>query len=307
MARENASRKYQITINNPLDHGITHESIKSRLASLKGVVYWCIGDEIGEKGTPHTHVYFYSPNAIQFSTVKQRFFTAHIEAAKGTHQDNRDYIRKEGRWLNDAKHETNLPDTFEESGELPPERSGQKSVSEEILAEIQDGASNAEILRSHPGAMTKLSHIEAARQTLLEEEYRDKWRDVEVTYISGAPGIGKTRHVMETYGYENVYRVTNYEHPYDGYRGQDVILFDEFRSSRPITEMLDVLDGYPLNLPCRYADKVACFTKVYLVSNIPLEQQYPNVQREEPETFQAFLRRIDHTHPMLPDDGSMPF
>lgn len=71
--------------------------------------------------------------------------------------------------------------------------------------------------------------------------------------------------------------------------------------------MLDVLDGYPVNLPCRYADKVACFTKVYLVSNVSLEQQYPNIQLSEPVTFQAFRRRINQVVDFSPDDGDMPF
>ena len=77
---------------------------------------------------------------------------------------------------------------------------------------------------------------------------------------------------MDKHGYKNVFRVTNYAHPFDGYRGERVLLFDEFRSSLPLADMLKYLDGYPLMLPCRYADKVACFTEVYIISNIPLEQ-----------------------------------
>lgn len=307
MARTKSHRKYQLTINNPLEHGYDHSHIKELLATLTGLVYWCLCDEVGEAGTVHTHVYLCAKNAILFSTIQQRFYGSHIEPARGTHRENRDYVRKEGRWLNDAKHETNLPGTFEESGELPSESSKRETVSEKILGEIESGASNAEILRQHPGALTRLQHIEAARQTLLEEQFRNEWRNLEVIYLYGAPGSGKTRYVMEKHGYTNVYRVTNYNHPYDAYRGQDVILFDEFRSSRPITEMLDVLDGYPFLLPCRYADKVACFTTVYIISNIPLEQQYPIIQIEEPVTFQAFRRRIHTVIDWSANDSDMPF
>ena len=270
--------------------------------------YWCMCDEIGEQGTPHTHLYIYSPNAILFSTLQQRFMGAHIEAAKGSHRENRDYIRKEGRWLDDAKHETNLPETFEESGTLPIERDKRESVSSEILSLIQSGSSNAEILLQYPSAMNRLQHVEAARQTLLEERYCNQWRDLEVTYLWGPTGVGKTRGIMEKYGYSNVYRVTNYDHPFDDYKGQDVILFEEFRSSLPIQDMLKYLDGYPLMLPCRYSNKAACFTKVYLVSNIPLSAQYPNVQVSEPETYRAFCRRINQgDFEMLPDTGDEPF
>ena len=72
------------------------------------------------------------------------------------------------------------------------------------------------------------------------------------------------------------------------------LLFDEFRSSLKITDMLNYLDGYPLMLPCRYTNRQACYTTVYLISNIPLDEQYKNVQIDEPATWAAFLRRIHH-------------
>ena len=36
MAREKAFRKYQLTINNPTEHGFTHEVIKSTISSFSG-------------------------------------------------------------------------------------------------------------------------------------------------------------------------------------------------------------------------------------------------------------------------------
>ena len=54
------------------------------------------------------------------------------------------------------------------------------------------------------------------------------------------------------------------------------------------------LDGYPLALPARYANRQACYTTVYLISNIDLRDQYKNVQENEPATWKAFLRRIHH-------------
>ena len=97
---------------------------------------------------------------------------------------------------------------------------------------------------------------------------------------------------MEMYGYRNVYRVTDYSHPFDGYMGQDVILFEEFRSSIKLGDMLKYLDGYPVVLPCRYANKQACFTKVYIVTNVPLSKQYTGSQVDCMEDYKAFLRRI---------------
>ena len=300
MARGPASRKYQLTINNPAAHGLTHECIKEILSTFSGLEYWCMCDEVGKEGTPHTHVYLISRNAIMFSTLQKRFYGAHIEPANGSNQENRHYIRKEGKWLDDEKNETNLIGTFEESGELPPDRLSNKKETEAIYEMIKDGKSDYEILEAFPNSMTKLDKVERARQTLLAEYYKNNRRELDVTYLWGDTGVGKTRSVMDKYGYPNVYRVTNYAHPFDTYKGQDVIIFEEFRSSLPISDMLVYLDVYPTILPCRYADKQACFTKVYLISNIPLESQYCNVQIESPETWEAFKRRIHTVVRMIP-------
>lgn len=56
--------------------------------------------------------------------------------------------------------------------------------------------------------------------------------------------------------------------------------------------MLNYLDIYPLMLPARYNDRVACYTTVYITSNVSLEEQYTDVQLSQKETWQAFLRRI---------------
>nr|QCO93533.1 replication-associated protein [Reptile-associated circular DNA molecule] len=317
----NKSRKYLLTFNNPADHGFTHGVLMTTLSTLKGIAYWCMCDERGEEGTYHTHLYVYSPNAILFSTVQQRFHGAHIDIAKGSHNENRAYVLKDGAKYNKqsdgsydyvdsrGKRHTgiNYSDTFEESGEAPPERAKSRSDSEEIMQMVTDGASNADILRGHPTAYTKLQHIEAARQTLLADKYRNAERMLNVTYIWGETGTGKTSSVMNKHGYENVFQVTNYSHPFDNYKGEPVMLFDEFRSSLPLCDMLKYLDKYPLMLPCRYSDKVACYTTVYLVSNIPLEDQYHNVQRGEKKSYEAFLRRIDTVYEMSPDTADNPF
>ena len=248
-------------------------------------------DEIGESGTYHTHVFFIAKNAVMFDTVQSRFYGAHIEKALGSNEENYNYVRKIGEKYSN-KSDTNLPDTFEEYGTLPADKCGNNSLSAEIVEMITDGCSNYDIIKTYPQAMRFLSSIEQTRQIMNEEKAKNTFRQLDTVYLWGKTGTGKTRHVMEKYGYSNVYRVTDYAHPFDGYKGQDVILFDEFRSSLKISDMLVYLDGYPLTLPCRYANKTALYTKVFIATNIPINKQYPAVQLEEPETYRAFLRRI---------------
>lgn len=285
------SRKWQITINNPIPKGYPHEKIKKELQALKSLGYYCMSDEIAN--THHTHVFIYSKNPVRFSTLKKHFPQAHIEKAYGTSAQNRDYVFKEGdKWAHDKKKETNLLDTHEEWGEMPVERQGARNDYAELYEMIQAGMSNYEILEENPDMVKQIDRMDRVRQTIQEEAYKDKFRNLEVTYIFGDTGAGKTRSVMERYGYSNTYRITNYRNPFDQYKGQDVIIFEEFFNSLPITDMLKYLDGYPLMLPCRYTDKVACFTKVYLLSNTDLKEQYIDIQEHSPETWKAFLRRI---------------
>ena len=51
-------RKWQLTINNPMEHEMEHKAIKEILNTFPSLVYWCMGDEIGnDTNTYHTHIY----------------------------------------------------------------------------------------------------------------------------------------------------------------------------------------------------------------------------------------------------------
>ena len=287
------SRKWLLTINNPSEHDMTHEDIKLILSKFKAVRYWCMCDEIGGKqSTYHTHLFIKSDTPIKFKTVKNKFPPAHIDFCRGTNQANRDYIRKEGKYANSDKSDTNLKDTFEESGECPEENQGRRNDLNFLYECIKDGLSNYEIMEINPDYMMQLDKIEYCRQIVRNEQFKNTFRDLNVEYRFGKTGKGKTREIMESYGYENVYRITDYLHPFDSYKGQDIIVFEEFRSSLRIQDMLNYLDGYPLDLTCRYNNKIACYTKVFINSNISLESQYTDIQKEYKETWLAFLRRI---------------
>ena len=197
-----------------------------------------------------------------------------------------------GTVLTNEKGETNHRDTHREWGELPVERQGKRNDLDDLYDMIHSGMSTHEIIKDNPSYMLQIDKIDKVRQAILEEKYKDTWRDMDVTYIWGITRSGKTRGVMEQYGYSNVYRVTDYIHPFDAYKGQDVVLFEEFRSSLYIDDMLKYLDGYPVEFPARYMNRQACFTKVYFATNIDLRCQYPNIQKDQPMTWQAFLKRI---------------
>lgn len=289
--KDTASRKWQLTFNNPAEHGWTHEKIREVLRTFKTMAYWCMADEIGaEEKTPHTHLFInLSPSNCRFSTLKNKFPGAHIEKVLGTSRDNRDYIRKDGKWKETEKGTTSVEGSFEEFGECPEEHQGKSGEAGRILELLKDGASNLEVIEEVPSAMKFIDKVERTRSALRDNLFANSWRDLTVTYIFGKTGSGKTRSVMDKYGYKNCYRVTDYRHPFDTYDGQDVLIFEEFRSGLKHGDMLNYLDGYPLLLPCRYFNRQACYTKVFLVTNIPPDMQYQGVDGPSRD---AFFRRI---------------
>lgn len=294
MGKDSQSRKYQLTINSPLAKDLSHAVIKEKLKSLKSVVYWCMADEIGGKEkTHHTHCYLVASSAIRFSTIKNLFPVAHIELAKGLSQENRDYILKEGKWEKDAKNETKIEGTFEEFGDMPLERKGARNDLADLLDMVKSGMSDYEIISDNPNYILQIDKINRLRTIYLQEKYRGTRRlDLEVTYVYGETGCGKSRDILDAFGDECVYRITDSKNPFDMYNCEPVIVFEEFRSSFPLKDMLNLCDIYPITLSARYANKYACYTKVYICTNWALEKQYEEIQRADEESWNAFLRRI---------------
>lgn len=309
------SRKWQLTINNPAEKEFDHAKISERLQQFTSLLYYCMCDEVGENETYHTHIYFVLKTPTKHTVIENRIPStiAHREIARGKSVENRAYILKDGEKYNkqpDGSYEytdgsgkthkgTNYSATFEEWGEMPQEQQGKSKDVEVIYGLIKDGASNLEIVDTVPSGMLQIDKIERTRSMLRDSQYADSWRDLEVTYIFGETGTGKTRGVMDKYGYKNCYRVTDYKHPFDSYDGQDVIIFEEYRNQFKIADLLNYLDGYPLLLPCRYFNRQACYTKVFIVTNMPPDALHLSTALE---SRKALYRRIN-TIVEYSDDG----
>lgn len=302
------ARKWALVINNPLEARLDHTAIKDTLQRF-APTYFCMADEVATTGTYHTHIFLCAHSPIRFSTLKNRFPIAHIEKAYGSARENRDYILKSGKWADTEKAETSVEGTFEEWGDLPSEKEEKAPQMFRLVQNIRAGMTTTEIIDDCPSMAFRIREIDLLRQTLTAEKYAVENRSLEVTYLYGASGAGKTWGIYQTNDPRNIYRVTNYRASrgisFDGYHGQEVLVFEEFHSQIPIEDMLNYLDIYPLALPARYNDKTACYTKVYITSNLPLEKQYRDEQWDRPETWRAFLRRIQNVIEYLPDGSTV--
>lgn len=274
------ARRWFLTINNPKD---TDDDIANYIQGLEHFKYCAFQREKGEQtGTEHIQAFVVFNIGKRFSTIKNYFPTAHIEEVKGSNAQARDYC---------TKKDTRVSGPYE-LGVFAEERS--RTDITLFLELIKAGATTEELAKLYPTLYLKeLNKIDAVRQNTLYEKFRMEIRKVNVTYIYGPPGSGKTSYVMNTCGLGNYYEVSYYgTSSFDNYRGENTIVLDEFDSSFKINFMNKLLDRYPLMLPARYANKVACYNNVFIVSNLTLSEQYKDIQEYKPELYKAFLRRI---------------
>ncbi|MCL2797704.1 MAG: hypothetical protein FWD58_06595 [Firmicutes bacterium] len=299
MTNEIRRRNWLFTINNPEQ---SEQELLEYLKNLPHAKYGCFGREKGDgtennpSGTEHFQGYIEFSEPKNFTTVKGYFSepnikpSAHLDPRKGTKAQARDYVFKVNEYADKAH--TKMGETYE-FGKFAD--SGDRSDLTDIMDDIEQGFDEVDLSRKHHGRYARhQSWADRYKQQVFAKKFGKIRRlDLEVVYIYGKTGLGKTRHIMDTYGDENVYRITNYDgNLFDNYNNESVIIFEEFRSQVRIDIMLNYLDVYPLRLPARYNNKIACYTKAFIVTNIPLSAQYKNVQTEHPETWAAFLRRI---------------
>lgn len=89
-------KKCCFTLNNP-SNTIIKDIVDK--CEKRGYLY-VIGEEVGEKGTPHLQGYIEFPNPKVWSTVQNLFSKkAHVEKAKGTRAQNLIYCKKDGKFI----------------------------------------------------------------------------------------------------------------------------------------------------------------------------------------------------------------
>lgn len=237
-----------------------------------------------ETGFEHWQVYIESASPIRFTTLKNLFPKGHFEARKGTKEQAFEYVTKE---------ETSLGVRIQSGTIEVASKQGKRSDLDQIHdLIINDGLSAAEVLLQMPSALRYSSHMEKLQEARDNQNLSSKQRDVKAYYLHGGTGVGKSSGLIAFYGAENVYRVSSYEHPFDSYRNQQVLILDEFDGNVPFELLLNLLDRYPLLLPARYRDRYAAVTEVWLVSNLPLNRFYEDIRRMQPQRWAALLRRL---------------
>lgn len=108
----------------------------------------------------------------------------------------------------------------------------------------------------------------------------------------GPTGVGKSRTAWDRAGLDAYPKVSTTKF-WDGYRGQDCVVIDEFRGGIGIEHLLRWLDRYPVLVEVKGSAVVLKATKIWITSNLHPKDWYPTLDEL---TLNALLRRIKITH-----------
>jgi len=108
----------------------------------------------------------------------------------------------------------------------------------------------------------------------------------------GSTGTGKSRRAWSEGGLD-AYPKDPRTKFWDGYRGQDHVIIDEFRGGIDISHMLRWLDRYPVIVEVKGSSVVLKAKIIWITSNLDPRRWYPDVDQS---TLDALMRRLNITY-----------
>ena len=298
-SKDVVSKSWFCVFNNPEEHGFDGEpqEICDNIVAAwvdnnptrSCAVTYCVSAD----GLKHCHVVLEDTKAMRFSSVKKAFPSMHIEPTKGNKEQAEDYINKRGK--------------FEEKGEqvLASARYGEIKAAQgqrrdfEVISElIEQGLTPQQIFEEN---FSFRRYDKMIKQAYFDRRMKSvpRIRDVAVSWHVGAPGTGKTYEytkLCEKYGDDNVYMLNDYgKGGFDDYIGQKVLCMDEFRGYIRFSLLMNYLDGYRVQIPCRYSNGYALWDEVHIFTVMPPEKIYESMVQENRcyDSYEQLTRRID--------------
>lgn len=247
-----------------------------------------------QEPTEHYHLIIQSETQIRFTTLKKMIPYGFIEQQKGTNQQAHDYLlhidpksRKNGKKEYNADIIRHNIQDFDEWLAITP---GKRVDIDNLKTQIEAGALDYQLANEDPQTFARYSNfITRYRRALNEDKGKQERESLKVYYFYGDTGTGKSYTARQHSTHKDTFVVTDYKNPWDNYNGQKTLILEEYRNNFTMTQLLTYLDHYPVELPARYQNNYACWTTVFIISNIPPIEQYPNVDQA---TKKAFYRRL---------------
>lgn len=250
--------------------GFCYTAFSEEPPKLDGYQYHLYGREVcPETGRKHLQGYVFFKSARALSSVIKLLKPHHVEPCKGSPQDNIAYCKKGGDWIEDG---------------VAPIK-GRRTDLEELYAQAKAKRKFKDVIEDNPNFIRYEPYFKRMKD--LNSDY-DSYVKKEVYIYWGATGTGKTRKAYADY--PGLYRVSSYKW-FDGYDGEETVLFDEFRpDNMHFHQLLELTDGYGIRKEVKggftyFNPKVILFT-----SNDDPRRWYTDTD------MAPFFRRVTKIH-----------
>lgn len=290
-------RNYCFTINN-----YTEDEIQAFTEiDCKYVVY---GKEKGDKcGTPHLQGFIAFDSKRTINGIKSNrkgneicraaLFRARLEETYGTIEDAINYCKKgeqpKQEWEELKEKGANWgknADVYERG--IRPHQ-GKRYDLEKVYNECKEGKSVDQICWDNPGTYNLCYKT---LQTLEDIRLRNMRRTEQTQgiWIFGESGSGKSKYA---YTQEEPY----YSYPYDGkwwdnYRGEPLVIIDEFRGGIAFSELLRMCDRNPNYQVCRRNRPAMPFVSKKVLITSPLRPEFVFTNLHFDDKWSQFYRRF---------------
>lgn len=222
--------------------------------------------------------------------------TAHVQASRGTAEQNIAYCSKqESRADNEV-----LPTILG----TPSSGQGTRTDIAHAVALIRGGRGMAAVLDEAPETFVKYHRgLTAAAELTMRLNAQERRSDLKVVVLTGPPGCGKTRWVHDNVEPDSLYSLTQSAGTvwWNGYTGQSHLLLDDYYGWIQWGELLRILDIYPLQVQTKGGFVSVSYRTVYITSNRPWDHWY---SKSRPFSEQGALQRRIHEVWTFSPDGS---
>lgn len=229
----------------------------------------------GTTGLIHWQILAQTSKKVTLAQLKRCFVPqAHVELSRSSAADA--YVWKE---------DTRIEGSQFEMGEKPLNRSSKEDW-EKIFESAKQGK-----LHEIP-ADVKIRHYSALKRIRVDFMENIPRDNVQVRFLTGPTGTGKTRLAWDEAGTSAYIKNPNTKW-WDGYRGQQNVIIDEFTGRIDISYLLTWFDNYPCMVEVKGFTVPLAATNFWVTSNLSLEDCYKEANEEQ---LKALKRRLRVVH-----------
>ena len=175
-------------------------------------------------------------------------------------------------------------------------KQGNRADLRDVIERIKQGTETVEnLMLDDPGYYHQYGRTLTKAEDVVNRRKCRKWMTVGEWYW-GPTGVGKSHKAFEGYDPETHYVKPVLDEWWDGYCGQEVVIFNDFRGQLPFSELLNLVDKWPHYVKRRCREPTPFLAKkVIVTSSMEPRLVYNNILGDA-DAFDQLERRFNIVH-----------